>query len=42
MTNDMLADVISAIMEAADEVKKKADQDDQDYPFNHPRCMYRR
>ena len=31
MTNDMLADVISAIMEAADEVKKKADQDDQDY-----------
>lgn len=27
----MLADVISAIMEAADEVKKKADQDEQDY-----------
>lgn len=31
MTNNMLADVVSAIIEAADEVKKKTNQDDQDF-----------
>lgn len=31
MTNDMLVDVVSSILEAADEVKRKANQDAQDY-----------
>ncbi len=31
MTNDMLAEVVASILEAADEVRGKADRDAQDY-----------